>query len=155
MENNELIHHSKKWDRTGMVISVLCLMHCFAFPFLIASLPALDALFGNSIFEIVLLSFAIIVGSISFFTSYKKHRKIQPMLMGVLGVSFLAASLYHGLYSGHDHPHHLSKDFLDHLNPLMIIGGLLLISGHIWNIHACHCFCDKSCSHEEHKSHSH
>ena len=153
MDNSELLTHSKKWDRTGVFVSALCILHCLAFPFIILFLPALDAIFGNKIFEALLLTVAITVGSVSFFTSYKKHRKIQPLLLGLIGVGFLSFSLFFDLSTSHDHPHELSAQFFRHLNPFMVLGGLTLVCGHIWNIHACHCFCDKGCSHEEHHSH--
>ena len=152
MDDSQLLRHSKTWDRTGVFVAGLCLIHCLAFPFLIAAIPALHAFFDNSYLEITILTLGIVVGSISFFTSYRRHRKIYPMLIGALGVAFLLTNLF-VIPMTEGVAHSLSEHSHSALNihPLMILGGLFLIAGHIWNIHACHCFCDKSCHHEEHQ----
>ncbi len=152
MNDPQLIHHSKTWDRTGVFVASLCLLHCLAFPFFIAALPATRAFFANAWLEGTILVLGIIVGSISFYTSYKKHRKIYPTLLGLLGVIFLFSNLF--LFPGsYGHAH--DSSFIQHIDPLMILGGSFLIAGHLWNIHACHCFCDTSCDHEEHDPNAH
>ena len=154
VKDPQLLHHSKTWDRTGVIIAGLCLVHCLAFPFIIAALPVTRLYFDNPYIEITILSLGIIVGSISFFTSYKKHRKIYPMLLGALGIGFLFSNLFI-LPFRKGHVHYIFSEgqslSLENVDPLMIIGGLFLIAGHIWNIHACHCFCDNSCHHQEHQ----
>ena len=159
MNDSQLIHHSKTWDRSGVIIAGLCLAHCLAFPFIIAAIPATRVYFNNPIFEVTILSLGVIVGSISFHTSYKKHRKIYPMILGILGVAFLFANLFILPLSDGGHTHHVLSEHesfsFGNLDPLMILGGLFLILGHIWNIHACHCFCDKSCHSPEHEHQHH
>jgi hypothetical protein len=149
MDNSELLNHSKKWDRSGIVVSTLCLIHCLALPFLFAFIPTFNELHKNPILEIILLLIAIIVGCVSFITSYKKHRMIQPLLLGFFGIFLLVANLSFDILNPDDHM--VLHRFL--VNPLMIFGGLCLFFGHMWNIHACHCFCDRDCSHEEHQGH--
>lgn len=151
MDDGELLHHSKKWDRTGLLISSLCIVHCLALPVLLIVAPGVDLFLGNPYFEAALLSLAIVIGSISFWTSFQKHKKCQPMVLGLLGVIFLAVSLCGDFFSGHDHPHSYTTGFWQNLDYFMIGGGLLLVAGHFWNIHACHCFCDRGCDHEVHE----
>ena len=156
MDNSELLQHSKKWDRTGIVVSSLCLIHCLGLPFIVAVIPALHSLLENPLIEVTIFSLAILIGAISFLTSYKQHKKVQPMIIGLIGIVFLLTNLYQEMISDHhEHTHHLEDGFLNIINPFMVIGGLLLVSGHIWNLYACHCFCDQSCSHEEHQSQDH
>ena len=147
MDNNQLLKHSRKWDRTGVVVASLCLIHCLAFPLLIVMLPATRAFLDSKVLEFFILSAGISVGIVSFYTSYQQHRKIYPMVLGAAGVVFLTASLFGDpLGITHSHSHVFGV-----IDPFMILGGLCLIGGHIWNIHACHCFCDRTCAHEEHQ----
>ena len=153
MNDSQLLEHSKTWDRTGVFVASLCVLHCLAFPFIVASLPASRVFFNHSWLEASILILGVIVGSISFYTSYKKHRKIGPTILGLLGVSFLFSNLFWFRFQPvHSHELIEAQGFSWHnVDPLMILGGLFLILGHLWNIHACHCFCDKTCDHEEHK----
>lgn len=141
MTDHSLIQHSKKWDRTGIFVASLCLVHCLALPFLVALIPTTEFLHSSLWIEFVVLTLGVLVGSISFFTSYKKHKMLQPMFVGLLGVAFLMYSLFdsrmHSLQSG--------------IHWSTVIGGSLLIAGHLWNIRACSCYCDKTCDHD----HSH
>lgn len=150
MDNSQLLKHSRFWDRTGMVVAGLCLIHCILFPILIMLLPATRAIFQSPLIEGGILFSGILIGSISFTTSYRKHRLPYPMMAGLGGVAFLAFSLFVHV----DTDRHLEL-FEIPIDPFMIVGGLLLIIGHAWNLHACHCFCDKSCHHEEHEHHHH
>ena len=134
-----------------MVVAGLCIIHCFLFPFLVILLPASKNFFASPVTEAVILVLGVIIGSISFTTSYRKHRKPYPMMVGLTGVALLSLSLF--VFSHETFEYHLFNLPVD---PVMIVGGLLLIAGHAWNLHACHCFCDQSCAHEEHQhAHSH
>lgn len=150
MDDKQLIKHSKFWDRAGIFVASLCLVHCLLFPFIILLLPAARQLFANPILEGVILFLGISVGSISFMTTYKKHRKPYPIMIGLTGVALLSLNLF-VFAEGEAHTEVLGGFILD---PLMIIGGAFLIIGHAWNIHACHCFCDTRCAHGQH-GHSH
>lgn len=141
MTEDNLIQHSKKWDRTGILVATLCLIHCLAFPLLVVLLPATKSIFHNEIFELIIFSLGIVVGSISFFTSYKKHGIIQPMFIGLIGVGFLMMSLA----SSFTHSHSETQ-----FSYYTILGGTLLIIGHLWNIRACACYCEKTCEHNHH-----
>ncbi len=148
--DHQIIQHSKFWDRSGIFISGLCVVHCVLFPVLIILLPATRSFFYNPILEIIILVLGIIIGSISFVTSYRQHRKPYPMMLGLTGVAFLALNLFVFVES----ESHVELSGIP-IDPLMILGGSFLIAGHAWNIHACHCFCDKSCDHQEHEQGSH
>ena len=132
-----------------MILAILCILHCLLFPVLVALLPATRVVFNSIILEISILFFGILIGSISFITSFKKHRKPGPLALGFTGVLFLGIDLF--VLSGDKG--HIDFHGLSDIHPLMIAGGLALIAGHAWNLHACHCFCDKACSHEEHHTH--
>ncbi len=151
MDNNELLAHSKRWDRTGLVIAFLCLVHCLSFPVIIALLPSARVFLDSKWLEWSILCAGILIGTISFSLSFQKHRQKYPIVLGLIGVFFLTLSL---IFSPSLHTHYTEVFSLwDSLDPFMITGGLLLIAGHFGNIHACHCFCDHGCHHPEHPEH--
>lgn len=143
MNGQELIQHSKRWDRTGLVIASLCLVHCLTLPVIVSMMPAARVYLSSTWIEGAILLAGILVGSISFLLSFQKHRQKYPILLGTLGVSLLVWSLFGGI----GHLHIGSTLLLSHFDPLMVGGGAFLIAGHFGNIHACHCFCDKGCKH--------
>ncbi|MCB0379181.1 MAG: MerC domain-containing protein [Bdellovibrionales bacterium] len=145
MSDHHLIGHSKKWDRSGIIVATLCLVHCLALPLLVGVLPALSLIRHHWV-EIIVLALGVIIGSISFVTSYKRHRIIYPLILGMIGILFLCISLLQ--FGAHSEPMHHTTT---HWNPWTLLGGLFLITGHLWNIRACHCFCDHDCHHQEHQ----
>ena len=146
MDPNQLISHSRKWDSSGVFFAVLCLIHCLSLPLLTLFLPSFRFLFANSWFEILVFTAAIFVGTFSLTTSFLQHRKIHPMLLGLTGLALLALSLVNEHSGSSDTVHTAVFDLP------AIFGGFFLISGHLWNLHICHCFCDPGCPHQEHKS---
>jgi hypothetical protein len=119
-------------------------IHCLLFPLLIVSIPASRPFFENPLLEAIILLLGISIGAVSFITSYRQHRLPYPLMLGLTGVALLTINLFvftgrHGHWEGLGFP----------LDPFMVLGGLLLIAGHAWNIHACHCFCAPSCQHKE------
>jgi hypothetical protein len=145
MDNQQLLQHSKKWDRTGLVVATLCILHCLSFPVLIALLPSARLFLESQWLEAAILLAGISIGGFSFLLSFRQHRQKYPIILGLMGVTLLTISLF---FSTSIHVH--SSQLWHSLDPLMVGGGLLLIAGHFGNIHACHCFCDKSCSHDSH-----
>lgn len=148
MNQHQLLQHSKKWDRVGLAISILCIIHCIILPFILLFMPWIHLLNGPFI-ESLLLASGALVGGVSFWTSFKKHRQRGPLLLGLIGVGFLIFSIIsiHSL----DHQHALHSNLpIGKIDFVTVTGGLFLIAGHVWNIRACHCFCDNSCEHEHH-----
>ncbi len=153
MNQSQIMNHSKRWDRSGIVIALICLFHCLALPVLVIFLPVFEFWINNTWLEIVLLILALSVGLFSFTSSYFRHRKKQPIVIGGLGLLFLVISLIKLFMSQplktleHSHGGSYNLDYF------LIAGGLLLVWGHISNIYACHCLCDHSCHDEEHQDH--
>lgn len=153
MKNPPLIAHSRRWDRTGIVVSLLCLIHCLALPVLILALPITEKILGHFWLEISMMLVALSVGIFSFTTSYFRHRKKLPVAIGGFGLLLLAMSLTRTLGLNpwlSPLPDHHS---LTQLDPFLFAGGALLVWAHFLNIRACHCFCDDHCHDEEHLAH--
>ena len=79
-------------DKIGMFTSVLCLIHCIAFPLLFSILPTLQLI--DEPFEWVLLIIAFIVGGWSMFDNMRKHKYVKSMIFFVSGFLIIGASLY-------------------------------------------------------------
>lgn len=148
MSQQELIQHSRRWDRTGLVLATLCLVHCLSFPFIVILLPSAQVFLQSPWLESSILLAGIAVGTISFYASYRKHRQKRPVLIGLIGVSLLTISLF----VSDPHSHHQMG--LAALDPWVLLGGLLLIAGHFGNIQACHCFCTPQCQHSQPDTHT-
>ena len=142
MNQNQIkfIKHSRNWDLGGAFITILCLIHCLFLPVLSVLLPHWNFLNKSLQFEFLLFIPAIFIGVFSLTTSFIKHRKIYPIILGFLGLTLLILSMTHHSHSDLHTPA---------LNPLGTIGSFLLVSGHLWNIHICHCFCSPKCIHRE------
>lgn len=149
MSKQDLIQHSRRWDRTGLILAGLCLVHCLSIPFIVVLMPSARIFLESPWLESSILLSGIAVGSISFYASFRKHRQKGPILLGLLGVILLVVSLFQG--DSHHAHHQISLAALD---PWVLIGGLFLIAGHFGNIQACHCFCPSQCTHVEPSNHN-
>lgn len=107
-------------DFFGFLNSFLCAIHCAAFPILI-SMGLLKGLFWIEHFwlEMTFLGLSILFASLSLIKSFKTHRRIEPLLMVVLGLICLLFGLNmgHGVFQ----------------STLMVTGGLIIASAHVVN----------------------
>jgi len=88
------IHSQDLLDRTGIVLSAVCLVHCTVLPLLFAAAQAWganlvpkswDSEYFHLVFAIVLLG----VGGLAFLNGYRRHGQIQPLFAGVFGTLLL------------------------------------------------------------------
>lgn len=107
-------------DFFGFLNSFLCAIHCSIFPLLI-SLGLLEGLFWLEHFwlEMTFLFLSILFASLSLIKSFKKHRRLDPILMVGLGLVCLLIGL---------NIHHGPVQTI-----LMTLGGLIIASAHIVN----------------------
>ncbi|MEM7646817.1 MAG: MerC domain-containing protein [Pseudomonadota bacterium] len=140
MDRRQLNHHSQKWDRTGVTVASLCLLHCIGLPFLFLFLPSVQWILDNPMIEVGILGAGIIVGSIAFLGSYKEHKRKGPMILGISGVVALVIQVV--MENLNHHSHVVENPSFETIEPLTAVGGLLLIAGHLWNIRTCRQFCD-------------
>lgn len=118
---DKVVHRRPRplWDRAGMAVSVLCLLHCLALPLAAIALPfaAREALHQPTHAAVFVL--ALPLALLAFTGGYRHHRHILPALLGFAGVLLLAAGL---LWVAHDLEAVAS-----------ISGGLLLVFAHVLN----------------------
>ena len=133
-------------DKVGIVLSVLCCIHCMAIPFLIVFAPALGQLFQDEIFHNIALATVVPLGLYSFISKIKLHSDKRPLIIGVIGMLFLIAGHLFHVFSHEGHSHGAHAHGTIELVELVgsIVGGLSLVVAHILNIRLCRC---KSCDH--------
>ncbi|MFC4254160.1 MerC family mercury resistance protein [Altererythrobacter xixiisoli] len=101
--------------------SLLCLLHCIALPLLLLLLPGMLGLFAQSeAFHFAALALVIPSALAAFALGYRRHRKLLPPLLGVIGVASLVAALLPGQAEGAE-------------TLITVMGSALLVAGHALN----------------------
>jgi len=107
-------------DFFGFLNSFLCAIHCAIFPLLI-SLGFLEGLFWIEHFwlEMTFLTLSIFFASLSLVKSFRTHKRIEALLMVVLGLIclFIGLNLDHSIVQ----------------TVMMTLGGIIIASAHIVN----------------------
>ena len=74
-------------ERIGIILSIVCAVHCMAMPFLLFFAPMLLSSFVYSTFmELALVLSSFILAAILLFMDYRKHHKTLPLLLLFLGI---------------------------------------------------------------------
>lgn len=130
-------HRHMKWDRLGLVLSGLCLIHCLGTPFLLLLFPVIHGFEGlhssvHWIAALLLVPMAIYAVT----QGYSHHRrKIVPVLAGIGGalviLGALAPMVLPGLHQNHAH-HWFTRDIV-----ITIVGSFCLLICHGLNIWYC------------------
>ncbi len=121
-------------------------------PFVISILPAIGLGFlGGHLFELIMIGTSISIAAISLGSSYRVHRRLNPLMMMVSGALLLVFN-----FVGHESHTELAET----LHPyLAAFAGLMIASAHWLNMRLCkQCdACDHSHDHDEaeHQAHDH
>ncbi len=82
------------WDGVGVAASCLCLIHCLAFPLLIAALPALATVVGKGeAFHFAILGVAIPSSLFALWVGRGRHRSPLPLTIGLIGLTLLSLAV--------------------------------------------------------------
>ncbi len=82
--------HADPPDLAGTVLSVLCVVHCAATPFLVTALPAMASVLGG--FHPVALVFVLGVALWAFVPGYRQHQKVEVLVWAGAGLVLLGAA---------------------------------------------------------------
>jgi len=74
-----------KKSKSLYFISIACVLHCIAAPFLIIIAPLFGSILENHFFEYSLLIISIICGSFIIYKGYCAHKKIHLFLLYLTG----------------------------------------------------------------------
>lgn len=145
IEQTKLANTDETADRAGLIVSVLCCLHCMAIPLLVMFAPSVASIFENPLIHSLSIFIVVPVGLYAFIKNLKVHSDKRPLIIGVLGMMAILFSHIKHLYllaehAGHGHHVHT-------IGPVeitaSIIGGLALIAAHMLNIKLCRCHhCD-------------
>ncbi|WP_380872343.1 MerC domain-containing protein [Sphingomonas sp. DBB INV C78] len=107
-------------EGTAASASILCLLHCFALPLLLLTLPAALATFALSEeVHVLLLTSVTPFALAAFWIGYQHHGHRVPAALGVAGIGCLAAGI---------------SPFPPAVQTfLTVVGSLLLFAGHLRN----------------------
>ncbi|MEZ4754209.1 MAG: MerC domain-containing protein [Bdellovibrionota bacterium] len=120
-----------KSDQLGIFLSVLCMIHCVAFPLLVAFMPAAE-FFHDSYTH---MGFFVLVAGLagySFVRGYSVHGKLKPVSLGIVGILLIMFALL----TPHGH-----LGIFTYENLVTTLGGITLIYAHLLNIKDCRCKC--------------
>ncbi len=140
-KNNPSIISPKKsirfWDKLGVLVSSLCIVHCILLPVVIIAFPAVASFLGLSEdnTHFALMAFLLPATAFAVYSGFKVHGQFQPLIwLGVgLGLVVLGTIFAHNFLGHH-------WEFI-----LVTLGSVSLVRGHILNSHHC-----KRCEEEHH-----
>lgn len=117
------------WDRAGIVLSALCLIHCLGAPLAILYLPALGLLLAPAEDGVhaVLATIVPITALLAFVPGYRRHRNPRILYAAGAGVGAIVAAAFLLPEKAGTSAEALITAF----------GGVLLIAAHLRN----HAFC--------------
>ena len=126
-------------DRLSISASLICAVHCAVLPLAITILPLVGLGFlAHGAFELGMILLSILIGTLSLGTSYRLHRRLNPILMMISGGVILLFN-----FIGHESHSELAET----LHPyIAAIGGLMVVAAHRVNMKLCSA-CDR-CAHE-------
>ncbi|HWC52844.1 MAG TPA: MerC domain-containing protein [Chitinophagaceae bacterium] len=111
------------WDACGIVTSVACAIHCAFLPLVITSFPLFGInIINNLSFEIGMILFAFLIGSVALFHGFRKHhRSWIPLIVFVSGFTFLI----------------MKQVFISYETWLLIPAVSLIVCAHYFNYRFC------------------
>jgi hypothetical protein len=116
---------STRWDRAGIIGSLLCIGHCIATPFLAALLPVLAVTEKGT--HIGFTAALMLIGLLAFIPGYRQHSRPGMALVALAGFAMLAFAAFI--------PEGLASEALE--TGLTVAGGALLITAHLTNAYYC------------------
>ena len=113
-----------KLDKAAVILSGICLVHCLAFPLLIALFPVFGFSFvSHTTFHQIILIVVVPTTTFALGLGYWRHRHIALPIFGVAGVFMLVVAAF-GV-------HALGAEIIE--RGVTVAGGLLLAAAHIQN----------------------
>lgn len=116
------------FDAAGVLLSQLCLLHCFLLPAVLAVLPSLDfhSLPGGAALHFGILLLSTPTAIYALLSGRRYHRLARPLIYGVSGL----ALLWFATTLEYSHAHILSHAWGHRVGAL---GSLLLFAAHVSN----------------------
>jgi len=131
--------HHKPIDKAGIIVAVLCALHCLLLPVVLPTLGLMGLSFlGYDLFERIILSTSLFVGGIAVIMGMRHHQSWWPVIFLVLG-----GVLYFNKHQiGHAFGHGWEI-------PVVLVGASLIVIAHTLNLHLCRARNRKPCEEVE------
>lgn len=113
----------KKWDKFGITLSSLCLVHCICIVFLPLIFPVLVSLIHNIWVHIIFILFVVGLFPLAFIPGYRTHKSRMVLATAFVATIFLLSGILTEAYVSELMSHGLS-----------IIGSVLIMIAHFQNI---------------------
>lgn len=79
----------------GVLMSIICAIHCAATPFLLSAMPAFAGLWLSETLEWVMIGSGLFFSVFTLLRGYQIHQNPRPLqLLGIGGLFFLIANLF-------------------------------------------------------------
>ena len=144
-------------DKLSICLSVCCILHCIALPFLILLIPSVASLWINDeSVHVLLVLLAIPISLFAMSMSLRKHHNYKCIALAVIGLALLVLAIFmHDIgFSGeHGHVEHANEEHGNEKHEdgehgheehgglgetletvFTVLGGLILLSAHFFNI---------------------
>jgi hypothetical protein len=120
------------WDKVGISLSTVCVVHCVLTPLAFLILPAIGYAVGEHThgFHWFMLTLLLPVALVAFYRGWRHHHRPLPLILGVTGVAMvLSAVLFFDVHE------YLTQHFA-----VNIAGSAFLLLAHVQN-RRCHSQC--------------
>ena len=115
-------------DKMAASLSLLCALHCMAFPVIIVMLPSLAALqFDDEAFHTWMVLSVIPISVYALTMGCKQHKRYRLLGLGLFGLLFLLSAVLPG--------DELITDSWE--KALTVTGAITISLGHYWNYSLC------------------
>lgn len=127
---NTSLTQIRGWDGTGMFLSLMCVVHCVLTPLLAVAVPVLVTIEEQTHQGLALA--ILLVGSAAFLLGYRKHQRVDALLMGALGMAVIGTAAFYADGLAVDDIAGISTEVA-----LTLAGGTCLIIAHARNFLLC------------------
>jgi len=125
-------------DKSAISLSMVCVLHCIALPFLVILVPQLTAYwFAGDDFHLTLVYVVLPTSIVAIGLGCRRHRSYRVLTWGGIGLLILvfAASYGHDLFGG------MAEKLLT------LLGGIFVTIAHFLNFRLCQ---SEDCEHSSH-----
>ena len=126
----------RSFNKLGVVLSILCAIHCFFTPVLLVMMPWMSGYIENDVFHVLMLAIVLMVSVMSSIKSTRIEKSnLFLMAFGLLFLILGVVSHYNHSADGEVHGiYHLLIE-----NSLTVTGGVLLAVSHYKRLKNCRC----------------
>lgn len=113
----------KRWDKVGITLSSICLIHCFCIVLLPLIFPFISSYIHSIWVHITFSLLVIALFPLAFIPGYRRHKSQRVLVIAFFAVIFLLAGIISEPFV---------SDWISH--GLSVVGSVSVIGAHLLNI---------------------